>query len=142
MTLSENLSKLATHAKEAEEHVAAAQEKASAQLQAERDAARAVGEQQAEDLHELAAEAEGKVSDRWNDVQRSWSEAMSKVRGDIESRKATLDLHEAESRAKWAEEDAGIAIDFADSAIVEAEYAALDAALARMEADELAVDAA
>ena len=55
----------------------------------------------------------------------------------IENRKAEHDLHKAEGRADRAEEDARFAIDFAYSAIVEAEYAALDAALARMEADEL-----
>ena len=37
-----------------------------------------------------------------------------------------------------AEDDAQFAIDFAYSAIVESEYAVLDATVARMEADELA----
>ena len=55
----------------------------------------------------------------------------------VENRKAEHDLHKAEGRADRAEEDARFAIDFAYSAIVEAEYAALDAALARVEADEL-----
>jgi hypothetical protein len=44
----------------------------------------------------------------------------------------------AERRAEWAEDDALDAIDFAGAALDEAEYATLDAVLARMEADELA----
>ena len=44
----------------------------------------------------------------------------------------------AERRAKRAEDDALDAIDFAGAAVDEAEYATLDAALARKEADELA----
>jgi hypothetical protein len=72
-------------------------------------------------LRETAAETKGQISDRWNDVQTTWNEAIAKVRADIESRKAELDLHDAQRRAAWTEEDARFAIDFAYSAIVEAE---------------------
>jgi hypothetical protein len=41
-------------------------------------------------------------------------------------------------RADIAEDDAVFAIDYAYAAIEEAEYAVLDASLARVEADELA----
>lgn len=54
MAASDDLTKLADRAKEAEERVAAAREKGKADLEADRDNARAVGEQQAEDLRELA----------------------------------------------------------------------------------------
>jgi hypothetical protein len=54
----------------------------------------------------------------------------------VEGRKTEHDLHEAQRRADRAEDDARFAIDFAYSAIGEAEYAVLDASLARMEADE------
>jgi hypothetical protein len=47
----------------------------------------------------------------------------------------------AESNAENAEEDASFAIDYAYAAIEEAEYAVLDAALARKQADELAASA-
>jgi hypothetical protein len=49
-----------------------------------------------------------------------------------------VDLHRAQSKADNAEDDAAFAIDYAYGAIEEAEYAVLDAALARMDADELA----
>jgi hypothetical protein len=136
MALSDDLSKLAVRAKEAEEHVAAAREKALAELEADRDAARAVSEQEAEALREMAEEAKGQVSDWWKGVQKGWNERIAKVRENIESKKTALDLHDAQLRADWAEQDAHFAIDFAYSAIVEAEYAVLDAALAKMEVDE------
>ena len=48
----------------------------------------------------------------------------------------------AEDRAAWAEADAELAIDYAYSAIEGAEYAVLDAILARRDADEKSVAAA
>jgi hypothetical protein len=71
------------------------------------------------------------------DTRLEDQEIVTKVRDDIDARKAEHDLHKAQRRADRAEEDARFAIDFAYSAIVEAEYSALDAALARSEANEL-----
>ena len=50
-------------------------------------------------------------------------------------------MADAELTAENAEDDASFAIEYAYAAIEEAEYAALDATLARMEADELAAAA-
>jgi hypothetical protein len=136
MAVSDDLSKLTTRAKEAEGRAAAAREKAKADLEADRNNARAVGEQQAEGLRQQAEEGKGRISDRWADVQRSWDEAVAGVRADFESKKEEHDLHKAQRRAERAEDDARFAIDFAYSAIVEAEYAVLDAALAKKEAEE------
>jgi hypothetical protein len=54
MALSDDLSKLTARAKEAEERAAAGREKAKADLEADRDNARAVGEQQAEPARKRA----------------------------------------------------------------------------------------
>jgi hypothetical protein len=132
-----DLSKLSARAKEAEDRVAAAREKAKADVETDRENARAVGEQQAEDLREHAEEGKGQISDRWADVQRAWNDAIAGARADIQGKKEEHDLHKAQRRADRAEEDARFAIDFAYSAIVESEYAVLDAAVARREADEL-----
>jgi hypothetical protein len=141
MAASDDLTKLADRAKEAEERVAAAREKGKAHLEADRDNARAVGEQQAEDLRELAETGKGRISDRWEGVQEAWNQAIAKVREDVEGRKTEHDLHKAQRRADRADDDARFAIDFAYSAIGEAEYAVLDASLARMEADEQSEEA-
>lgn len=137
MALSDDLTKLADRAKEAEGHGAAAREKAKADVEADRDNARAVGEQQARALREMADERKGRISDWWNDVQATWNRGIGSLREDIESRKAEHDVGHARHKAERVEEDAKYAIDFAYSAIVEAEYAVLDAVLVRMEADEL-----
>jgi hypothetical protein len=59
--------------------------------------------------------------------------ATAALRENIQNRKAEQDLHNANRRA---EDDAKFAIDFAYSAIVEAEYA-VGRDLARKEAEEL-----
>jgi hypothetical protein len=138
MALSNDLSKLATRAKEAEDRVGAARENTRSDLEAEVANARALGEQQAKDLRERAEQADTDISGAWKDVQKSWNEAIAGIRADIESKHEKSDAHHAEKRADRAEEDARFAIDFAYSAIVEAEYAVLDAALARAEADDKA----
>ena len=127
--LSDDLRKLSARAKEAEDHAAAARAKAKADIEADRDDARAVGEQQAQALREKVDEGHEHISDRWADVQRSWDERVAAIRADIEARKAEHDLHKAEHRADRAEDEAEYAIAFAYSAIVEAEYSVLDAAL-------------
>jgi len=63
---------------------------------------------------------------------------VARVRERIAAKKAELDRDVAERRAARAEDDALDAIDFAGAALDEAEYATLDAVLARREADELA----
>lgn len=148
MAVSEDLSKLsdefgkfAARAKEGENRVAAAREKTKADLEADRERARAVGDQQAQALRENAEEGRDRISNWWADVQRSWDEGVAKMRGDIESRKAEHDVHQAQRRADRAEEEARFAIDFAYSAVAEVEYAILDAVVARMEADDLSEEA-
>ena len=137
MTVSDDLSKLSVRAKEAEERVGAAKKMAKSDLEANRDFARARGEEQAEDLRAVAEKGQEQISDAWKEMQITWNHATAALREDVESRKAEHSLRKAEGRADRAEEDARFAIDFAYSAIGEAEYAALDAALARMEANEL-----
>ncbi len=63
---------------------------------------------------------------------------MAAVKENMADRKAEHDVDWANKRAENAEGDAAFAIDYAVAAIEEAEYAVLDASLARMEADELA----
>jgi hypothetical protein len=137
MALSDDLRKLAARAKEAEGRAAEAREKVRTDIEADREAARAAGDEEAKALRETAENAKSGVSDRWNDVQQSWAEAVNAAREDMADRKAEHDLHKAQRRADRADDDAKFAIDFAYSAVVEAEYSVLDATLARKEAEEL-----
>ena len=137
MAALDDLSKLSVRAKEAEDRVNAAREKGKADLEEDLDFTRTAVEKHNAVLRELVSESKGRASDRWRELQAAWNEAISKAREEVENRKAEHDLHKSERRADRAEEDARLAIDFAYSAIAEAEYASLDAARARMEANEL-----
>ena len=137
MALSDQLRRLANRAEEAEKNAAAASDKAKADLEQDRENSRAVAQQEAEQLREAADAGRGKISDWWNDVQRSWNEHIAQIQRNVESKKAEIDLDRAKRRADNAEADAEFAIEFAYTAIGEAEYAVLDANLARKEADEL-----
>ena len=71
----------------------------------------------------------------------SWNERADAAREEIASKKAEHDVHRARKVADEAEDQASLVIDLAYSAVVEAEYAALDAYLARAKADELSAAA-
>jgi hypothetical protein len=139
--LTDELTKLATRAKEAETRAAAARAKSRADLEQEVGSARATAQARADRLRETAEERKGSISAWWTDVQKSWDEHVAEVRGHLETKKEQHDVRVAQRRTETAEADAEFAIDFAYSAVVEAEYAVLDAALARKEADELAATA-
>ena len=140
MAVSDELTKLAARAKEAEDRAAAAQGKAKSDLERDVETARISAQEQAEKLRKSADTGKNKLSVWWNDLQRSWNEHIAKVRDDVDRRRSEHDVHRAQKHAERAENDALFAIDFAYAAIEEAEYAVLDADLAKMEADQLATE--
>jgi hypothetical protein len=134
---SEQLSKLAARAKEAEDRAGAAHSRATIELEQDVESARASAQARADGLRQAADAHKGRISERWNDVQRKWNEHVAKVREEIDSRRAEHDSERAEKHAQRAEDDAVFAVAYAYAAIEEAEYAVLAASLARIEADEL-----
>ena len=138
MTLSDDLTKLAARAKEAEDRFAAAQKEAHAKLEHDVESARDSVQKRSDQLRQTAETNKGKVAAWWSGVQKSWDEQIASIRRDIKSKKAEHDLNAAQRKADAAEEDAAFAIDYAYWAVEEAEYAVLDATLARMDADNLA----
>jgi vacuolar-type H+-ATPase subunit I/STV1 len=137
MALSDQLTELAARAKQAEDRAAAAQGKSKAGLQADVKTARASAQERAKKLRESADANKNKLSVWWYDLQHTWNEHVAKIRDDIDAKQAEHDVDRAERRAEHRADDAMFAVDFAYSAIEEAEYAVLDAELARKEADEL-----
>jgi hypothetical protein len=75
----------------------------------------------------------------WNDTRQSVHARVAQLRAEREDHHAARDVKKAERRAEEAEQDAADAVDFALAMLDEAEYALADAALARIDADELAV---
>jgi len=78
----------------------------------------------------------------WNDTKTSMKRPVDEVRARVENRKSEHELHRALRAADAAEEDAAAAIEVADYFLDVAEYAIIDAALARMAADDLAIEPA
>jgi hypothetical protein len=139
--LADELTKLAARAQEAETRATSARDKAKADLEQEVDSARASASARSDELRATAEERKGSISAWWTDVQKSWDDHVADARGHVQAKKEQHDVRVAERRAETAQADAEFAIDFAYSAVVEAEYAVLDSALARKEADELAATA-
>jgi hypothetical protein len=137
MALSDNLARLSVRAKQAEDRVAAAEAKTKDAVKADVGAAQASVEAQTAQLREHANADEDKLSAFWKAVQQTWSKRSDHVRDHFDEMKADVDRDRAVRRATDAYEDAIFAIDFAYSAISEAEYAVLEARLAQMQVDEL-----
>ncbi len=138
VSASEALAQLSARAKQAEDRAAAARDQGKAEVERAASKARAEAAAQADKLREDANATAAHVSASWNDLQGSWAKHIVNVRQNVEEKKAGLDLDMAERRADDAEDDALFAIHYAYATLEEAEYAVLDAILARKEAEELA----
>lgn len=138
MALSDQLTKLAAQTREFEQNASKARTKSEADLQASVAQARASAQAQGEELRKRADSSKDHISAWWEDVQRSWNEHLSAVRKDVEQKREAHDLRSAKKQADHADDDAAFAVDYAYAAIIEAEYAVLDAALAHKRVDELA----
>jgi hypothetical protein len=75
----------------------------------------------------------------WNETKASMKRPVDEVRARVDKRQSEHELHRAQRAADAAEEDAAAAIEVAAYLLNVAEYAVIDAALARMAADDLAV---
>jgi hypothetical protein len=142
MAISDQLSKLAVRTKELEERAAAARKEARADLQHDVEAARVAANANAEALGKALDSEEAEVSAWWTDIGRSWDEHIAHVRERVDEKKEEHDLKAAQRAADEATEYASYLIDYTYAAVEEAEYAVLDATLARKEADDLAAQQA
>jgi hypothetical protein len=75
----------------------------------------------------------------WNDAKVSMKRPLEEVRARVEKRQFEHEVHHAEHVAAAAAEDASAALALAAYYVNVAEYAVIDAALARMAADDLAL---
>lgn len=140
MALSEQLSKLSVRTKMLEDRAAVAREAARAVLEQDVKAAREVSQANAEALRRSIETSQAEVSVWWDDVASAWNQHVATVRQHIDDRVAAHDLKAAQREAEEADEYASYLIDYTYAAVVEAEYAVLDATLAHKRADELAAE--
>jgi hypothetical protein len=140
MAISDQLSKLSARTKKLEVSAAAAKEKAHDDLQKDVAAARDASKANAEALQQSVDASVAEVSAWWTDVSRSWDQHVATMREKLDQKKAEHDLGAARRNADDAAAYASYLIDYCYAAVEEAEYAVLDATLARMDYDALAAE--
>jgi hypothetical protein len=138
MARSDQLSRLSARANEFENLAVASRRKAKDDLEQDVERAREAAQAHAKWLHKTADARKSRVSESWDSMQRSLNENIASIRTARDDRKTEHDVNAAQRKADEADEDAAFAIDYAYAAIETAQYAVLDAELARMEADDLA----
>ena len=138
MSVTDNFAKLKEQVEKADRDVKAAAEQNQAEIQSKVDEARRDADQRAAELRAKTENADREGQSQWREMQADLNRHIERVRARMDAKKAAVDADVAEDDAEWAEADARDAIDFALSAIAEAEYATLDAMLARKNAAQLA----
>jgi hypothetical protein len=139
--LSDQLTDLAARAKSTEDVLAAAQERNRVRLESQRDSLKASIAAGNAEAQQRAAADEAKTQQWWNDIRSSVDAQFATMRAEADERRAEKDIKKAERHAEQAEQDAADAIDWALYFLDQAEYSAIDAVLARADADDLALNA-
>jgi hypothetical protein len=137
MPVSDDFAKLTAQVEEAELRIKEAAAEGHAEAETKVDEARQKAEVHAAEQRDKAREADDR-DDGWQQIRSDWDRHVQRLRERIDAKKAGVDASVAESDAEWAEAAAYDAIDFAASAILEAEYVVLDAVGTRKKADVLA----
>jgi hypothetical protein len=135
--LSDQLSDLSVRARKTEDVVAAARKNDREQLERQRaklTSAIAEGKAKAE---EQAGAAKGAAAAWWTETRSSMDQRFAEMRAAADDRRAERDVKKAERHADLAEDDAADAIDAALYFFDQAEYAVIDAVIARADADDL-----
>ena len=138
MALSDQLTDLAGRTKRLEEAARAAEARNRATLEQEREQLHPAMEKEAEDLQSSAAATRTEASSMWAETTAHIEQRRAKLRAELDQRRAERKLEKAKRNADNAEDCAAGMVSLAAYVIDAAEYAVVDAAIARGEADELA----
>jgi hypothetical protein len=134
--LSEQLAELSVHAKNAEDAVVAAQKEAHEKVVARREQSRAAVTAAIGKVDQDLKSAGTKVSKNWAALQAKVASDLETFKAGIEERKHDRAVKRAENYAERLEDEAAFSIDYAISAIEQAELAVLDAIVGRVEAEQ------
>ena len=127
---------LSEKASAAEANANAAKAKDKAALEQRVDAAEAAAKADIRRSEGVCQKSKDETTKWWGQVQDNWKSHVAKVHKDVEEAKANMKADRAEKRAERAEANAAAAVEFACAAIEEAEYQVLNAALARLDAED------
>lgn len=135
--LSESLEDLASRVKPLEDSARATFEADRAKLEQRRHEIDEAFKQDLGEMDSAVREAALAGRDWWNETKASMKRPLDELRARVDKRQSEHELHRAVRVAEVAEEDAAAAIELAEYFLNVAEYAVIDAALARMAADDL-----
>ena len=136
--LSESLEDLAARVKTLEDTAATAVGADRAAREERRREVEAGFESAIKELQAAVRDAGATALERWNDTTSSIARQIEAMQAAQVRRQAEREAQRAESAAVLAEKDAAAATALAAYCLNAAEYAVIDAALARAEADQLA----
>jgi hypothetical protein len=135
--MSADFSQLTEKVNEAQAQIKGTMSKGRDELRAQVEQAQAIAEQQADEMRANNTQGMEEAATNWQAMQDKWHSHIAQLHQRAADKKAERDVHRAELKAEEAEGYAQDAIGFAIVAAQEAEYAVLDAALARSDADAL-----
>jgi hypothetical protein len=136
---SEQLIDLSDRVKKTEDVVAAARQKNRENLENQRKRLMTSIAERNADVEEHLAAAKGKAEAGWSETRSSVQHWFTTIQAEADERRTERGIKKAERHADIAEQDAADAIDLALHVLEQAEYAVVDAALARADADDLAL---
>ena len=135
--LSAALLDLASRVKRVEDSAAAVEEKNRAKLQARREELEAAIDDSHIELAAAATQAKESTRSKWSQVKTAIEGQVSDMRADFAKWQAEIKEDRAERAAEDAEYDAVVAVNLAAYCLDAAEWAVVQAELARREADQL-----
>ena len=121
-------------AKKAEDDFAAAKKETHDKMVARREQLRTTATRSVEKLQQDMKSAGAAISSDFSALQAKVSADGETLKANVKRWKKNLDAKRAENWADELEWEAGMAIDYAISAVEQAKLAAIDAAIARQEA--------
>jgi hypothetical protein len=133
--LSEQLSDLSVHAKNAEDAVAAAKKEAHDKIVARRDKSRADVNAAIEQVNQDFKSVANTASRDWSTVKAKVASDVAALKAGIEERKHDRAVARAENYAEMLDGEATFAIDYAISSVEQAKLAVLDAIVGRADAE-------
>jgi hypothetical protein len=136
--LSEQLSELSTRSKKTEDLIAATMQQDRAKLETQRATLRSLVTTGVVAANDRASAAKNVASTEWADARTSVRRRFETIRANADARRVETGAERAEHHAQAAELDAVDAIEFALYVMDQAQYAVVDAAIARADADDVA----
>ena len=138
--LSDQLSELSIRSKTTEDVITATLQQDRAKLETQRAALRSVITSGAVAAKVRASAAKDIASGEWADARTSVQRRFATIRANADARRVETGIKQAQHHAQASDLDAVDAVEFALYVMDLAEYAVIDAAIARADADDLAPD--